>query len=239
MALPRIDQPTYELTLPSTKERIRYRPFLVKEEKILLMAQEGDDLGEQIESVKQIINNCIISKNVKTETLSTFDIEFIFINIRSKSVGNFVELQYKHECSAENNEECQIPFRVNLDDVYVENNEIHTNKIELTDAVGVFMKYPDFKLLYKITAMEKFEEMLEVISRCIDIIYMGDETYSPSDYTNKEMLEFLENLSQEQFQNISNFFETMPQTAVDVEIKCKKCGYENKMVLKGISDFFV
>ena len=110
MTLPTLDQPTYELTLPSTKERIRYRPFLVKEEKILLMAQEGDDIGEQIESIKQIIRNCIISGNVRIETLSTFDIELLFIKIRSKSVGNFVELQYKHECSAENNEECQIPF---------------------------------------------------------------------------------------------------------------------------------
>jgi len=239
MTLPTLDQPTYELTLPSTKERIRYRPFLVKEEKILLMAQEGDDIGEQIESIKQIIRNCIISGNVRIETLSTFDIELLFIKIRSKSVGNFVELQYKHECSAENNEECQIPFRVDLDNVYIENQDNHTNKIELTDTVGIFMKYPDFKLLHKITTMDNFEEMLTVITKCIDVIYMGEETYSPSDYSDEEMLNFLENLSQEQFLKVSEFFDTMPQTAYDVEIKCKKCGYENKMMLKGISDFFV
>jgi len=247
MTLPVLDQPTYELTLPSTSKKIRYRPFLVKEEKILLMAQEGGDLGEQIESVKQIIRNCIITKDVKIEKLSTFDIEYIFVKIRSKSVGQNIELQYRRddckEVLVEDNNPpprtCQIDFIVNLDEVYIDKVDTHTNKIQLTDNIGIFMKYPDFKMLHKISTMNNYEEMIEVIGDCIETIYMNEELYDPKEYTNEELNNFLESFSQEQFQRVSNFFDTMPQTAYDAQMVCRKCGWRNELKLRGITDFFV
>ena len=247
MTLPVLDQPTYEMTLPSTNKKIRYRPFLVKEEKILLMAQEGDDVGEQIEAVKQIIRNCIISTGVRVEDLSTFDIEYLFIQIRSKSVGKDIELQYrKDECKEVLEEDnnppprtCQLAFVVDLDKVYIDKTEGHTNKIELTDQVGVFMKYPDFRLLHKITTLNDYDEMIKVIGRCIETIYMDEQIFDPKEYTEEEMQTFLESFSQEQFQKISDFFDSMPQTAYDANIVCRKCGWKTDMKLKGISDFFV
>jgi hypothetical protein len=247
MTLPKLDQPTYELVLPSTKERIKYRPFLVKEEKILLMANEGGDSSEQVEAVKQIVRNCIISGTLNVEKLSTFDLEYLFIKIRSKSVGNEISLNYKREgCTAELEgakdtipRTCQIPFKLDLDDVTIENVEGHTNNIKLTDTVGVVMKYPDFKLLEQIQTMETYDEILDVIIGCVETIYMGEETYDPTEYSIEEMRNFIEELSQDQFQHISEFFETMPATATNVNVVCSKCGWKTNIKLKGISDFFV
>lgn len=245
MTLPIINQPTYELTIPSSKEKIRYRPFLVKEEKILLMAQEGTELDEQIEAVKQIIRNCVVSDGFKFEKLSTFDIEYLFINIRSKSVGNILDLNYRFDnCTAELEDGsatpriCQVPFQLNLEDVSVRGQDGHNNIINLTDDVGVVMKYPDFKLLNKIVSMSNYEQLLDVIGGCVQMIFMGEETYDPSEYSDAQLREFFENLSQDQFKKVSHFFETMPQTVSNVNIECKKCGKRQSVEIKGISDFF-
>lgn len=245
MSLPIINQPTFELTVPSTKDKIRFRPFLVKEEKILLMAQEGGDLDEQIESVKQIIRNCVVSESFRTENLSTFDIEYLFIKIRSKSVGNIIDLNYRvDECTADlGNDDpipriCQVPFQINLEDVIVQGEDGHNNIIQLTDEVGVVMKYPDFRLLNKIAAMGTYDELLEVVGGCVKMIFMGEDTFDPADYQPEELRNFFENLSQDQFKKISEFFETMPQTQAVVNVNCAKCGKQEQIKLKGISDFF-
>lgn len=244
MSLPIINQPTYELTLPSTNKTLRFRPFLVKEEKILLMAQEGGDIDEQIESVKQIVRNCIVS-DTNVDTMSTFDIEYLFIKIRSKSVGNIINLNYKFDnCTAELNDDstvpriCEVPFELDLDEVVVKTEGEHNNIINITDDVGVVMKYPDFKLLSKIASMNNYDELIDVVGNCVKMIFMGDETYDPSEYKSEELRNFFESLSQEQFQKVSNFFETMPQTMAKVHIQCKKCGKMENIELKGISDFF-
>lgn len=242
MELPKLDAPTYELSLPSTKKKIRYRPFLVKEEKILLMANEGDDTDEQIMAVKQILTNCIISPKVNIEKLSTFDIEYLFVNIRAKSVGNIVSLSYKKEnCVGENDSDpktCQIPFSVNLDEVSIERTKSHSNKIDLNDDVGVVMKYPDFKTMARMQEISDVDDVLSMIIDCIEFIYQGEEIYNTKDYGKDQLAGFLESLTQNQFDKINEFFETMPSVYADANVKCSKCGWETSFKLKGISDFF-
>jgi hypothetical protein len=243
MALPKLDMPTYNLILPSNKKKIKYRPFLVKEEKILLMANEGDDIEEQIDAAKQVISNCIITSGIKVETLATFDIEYLFVNIRSKSVGNIIQLNYKHDCANKSEDgtlvQCDVRFDINLDNVEIENTEDHTNKIELTDMVGVIMKYPDFKMLTGIKNLNNFDDTMKMLKNCIEYIYDGDEVHDINDYNDEEVFSFLESLSQGQFQKINNFFETMPQCVTDADVKCPDCGWTNSFKLRGISDFFV
>ena len=244
MALPKLDTPTYNLTIPSTKKKIKFRPFLVREEKILLMANEGDDVEEQVDAAKQIIANCIITKGVKIESLATFDIEYLFVNIRSKSVGNVVQLNYKREGCTNKTEDgtptqCDVRFDINLDNVEIENNEEHTNKVQLTDTIGVIMKYPDFRMLTGIQNLNTFEDTMKMLKNCIEYIYDGDEVYDIADSDDEEVSEFLESLSQMQFQKINTFFETMPQCVTDANVKCPDCGWTNTFKLRGITDFFV
>ena len=244
MALPKLDTPTYNLTIPSTKKKIKFRPFLVREEKILLMANEGADVEEQVDAAKQIIANCIITKGVKIESLATFDIEYLFVNIRSKSVGNVVQLNYKREGCTNKTEDgtptqCDVRFDINLDNVEIENNEEHTNKVQLTDTIGVIMKYPDFRMLNGIQNLNTFEDTMKMLKNCIEYIYDGDEVYDIADSDDEEVSEFLESLSQMQFQKINTFFETMPQCVTDANVKCPDCGWTNTFKLRGITDFFV
>lgn len=243
MALPKLDAPTYNLTLPSTKKKIKYRPFLVKEEKILLMANEGNDVEEQIDAVKQIISNCIITKGIKIESLATFDIEYLFVNIRSKSVGNIVQLNYKHDCTNKSADgtptQCDVRFDINLDNVEIENSEDHTNKIDLTDDVGVIMKYPDFRVINGIQSLDTFEDTMKMLSNCIEYIYEGDEVHDVTDYQDEEIFAFLESLSQTQFQSINKFFETMPQCVAEANVRCPDCDWSTSFKLRGITDFFV
>ena len=239
--LPRIDTPTYELEIPSTKQKVRYRPFLIKEEKILLMAQQGDDTDEKIESIKQVIRNCII-QDIDVEKLATFDIEYIFVNLRSKSISNIVELNYNHACNADEEiKEEKIPFHLNLDDVVVEfknENELH-NKIELTDNIGIIMKYPNFSTMRQLTQTETYEDIVGVIATCIDMIYQDEDIYNTTDHPIQEVKDFIENLTQDQFTKINDFFEDMPEAAATCKIKCNKCGFEKDMRVAGITDFFL
>lgn len=239
--LPRIEVPTYELEIPSTKQKVRFRPFLIKEEKILLMAQQGEDVDEKIESIKQIIRNCIV-QDIDVEKLATFDIEYIFVNLRSKSIGNIVELNYTHACTFDDEvKEEKIPFALNLDNSIVtfKEGEFHSNKIELTENIGIVMKYPNFSIMREVTLAETFEDIVGVIAICVDIIYQDEDIFNASDHPISEVKEFIENLTQDQFSKINEFFEDMPETAVDCKIRCNKCGFEKDMRVAGITDFFL
>ncbi len=238
--LPTINAPTYDLTIPSTNESVKFRPFLVKEEKILLMAQEGEELQEKIDAIKQIIGNCLVS-DVNVDKLSTFDIEHIFIKLRSKSIGNVIGLSYNREdCTEEGAGQggCQIPFTLDLEKAEIENQEGHTNELNLTSDIKIIMKYPDFNILNSVLTADSVDDVIDVVATCIDMIVDGSEVYNASDYSESELKTFVENLTQQQFESINNFFNTMPETACDVNIVCRKCGWKKSMKVKGITDFF-
>lgn len=238
--LPTINAPTYDLTIPSTNESVKFRPFLVKEEKILLMAQEGEELQEKIDAIKQIIGNCLVS-DVDVDKLSTFDIEHIFIKLRSKSIGNVIGLSYNREdCKEEGVGQggCQIPFTLDLEKAEIENQEGHTNELNLTSDIKIIMKYPDFNILNSVLTADSVDDVIDVVATCIDMIVDGNEVYNTSDYSESELKTFVENLTQQQFESINNFFNTMPETACDVNISCRKCGWKKSMKVKGITDFF-
>ena len=247
MGLPKITVPEYSLKLPSTGEEIKYRPFLVKEEKILLIAMESEDEKQIADATKTVIKNCIFG-NVDIETLPIFDIEFIFLWLRGRSKGEEIELKYScPTCKAD------IPIFFNIEDVSVKKTEGHTNKIQLTDELGVCLKYPDMKLQGKIDNIEddkQIEVVFKTILLCIDYIYDNEKTYPAKDHTADEMQDFIESLSDEQFQKISKFFDTMPKLQHDITLECtnkvkgegkkkdKVCGYKEDMTLEGLQSFF-
>jgi len=237
MALPTINTPTYELVVPSTDEKIKYRPFLVKEEKILLIASESGKQEDIINAIKQIATACTFGK-LKIGRMPMFDVEYIFLQIRAKSVGEVSELTL----IAPDDKETRVIVEVDLSEVKVQEIEGHTNKIELTDEMGIYMQYPTVDTFSKsgmteITALN----MLEVISACIAQIYdkKGEEVWESKDSTKKELVDFIEQLSSKQFAEIQKFFDTMPKLKHVVTVKNPKTKKETEVVLSGLSDFFV
>ena len=229
MALPTISTPTYTLKLPSSGEIIKYRPFLVKEEKVLLMAAESGDEKEIAIAVNSIIKNCV-KDEVDTDSLAVFDIEYLFLNLRSKSIGESVKLLIPCE-HCEN--ECKVS--VNLSDINVEKTEGHNKKIQLTDSIGVIMKYPTFKATETI---DIDKDPLKIINMCIDQVYDSKSVYNTKDSSEEELVEFVDSLNQEQFKKIQEFFETMPKLRKEVDFKCSKCEKENNVVVDRLQDFF-
>ena len=236
MALPKLTTPTYELEIPSTDEKIKYRPFLVKEEKILLIALESGESKDIINAVKEIVSECTFGK-VDLGILPMFDVEYIFLNIRSKSVGEVSTLRLL--CPDDG--ETYANVEVNLNDVQVQVDEGHNNKIELTDEMGIIMTYPNIDSytesgITDITA----SNMLDVIGTCILQIYDkgGEEVFEAKDQTKKELVEFVEQLSSKQFADLQAFFDTMPKLKHEVEIENPKTKVKSKVVLQGLSDFF-
>ena len=211
MPLPKIATPTYELEIPSTKKKIKYRPFLVKEEKILLLAMETNDPKEIAESVKNVINNCIITRGVKVDKLSTFDIEYLFLNIRGKSVGEEVEVMV----TCPDDEETQVPMVINLDEIKVVKDPKHNRDIKLDDELTLRMKYPSLNEFVKSNFSNEedmsIDDTFGMITGCIEQIYNEEESWASSDSTPKELREFLEQLTSTQFKEIETFFETMPK----------------------------
>ena len=236
MALPKLTTPTYELELPSTDEKIKYRPFLVKEEKILMMAMESKTSADITQAVKDIVNECTFNK-VNISNMPMFDVEYIFLQIRSKSVGEVSKL--KLLCPDDGKTYADV--ELNLNEVKVQVGDDHTNKIKLNDGMGMIMKYPtidSFKEsgIKNITATN----MLEVISTCILQIYEedGKKTYDPKDQTQKELTDFIEQLSTKQFKDVQSFFDTMPKLKHEITIKNPKTKKESKITLTGLNDFF-
>ena len=237
MALPIMDHPTYELQIPSTKKKIRYRPFLVKEEKVLLLAMESGDEGNIKQAVIDLLTACIKSK-IKIESLSLFDLEYIFLNIRAVSVGEVVEM--KLTCSDDG--ETEVPYALNLTEISVFFPKGHTNKIMLTKDTGVIMKYPSFKTFVDQnfgTGEEITQDNLTtIISENIDQIFQGEDVYDSSTTTKKEFIEFVESLTNEQLLKLQKFFETSPRLEHSFTIKNPNTGVESEYVLRGLNSFF-
>lgn len=248
MSLPVIDTPVFEMNLLSIKGPITYRPFLVKEEKLLLMAMEAGDQREIITTSKQIINNCILSENVNAETLPLFDLQMALLKIRSKSVGEEIELEMRHfEGKNSNDEECDgiTKIKINLSDLKLTTHDNHSKHVKLTDAISIDMKYPTMSVYHRMTAMDEVEdastvnELFNIIIDCIDNIYSGDEIFSANDHTKEEMNDFVNSLTSDQFEKLKTFFNTMPSLLYDIQFTCSKCHCEEKQTLNGVADFFL
>ena len=238
MPLPRIATPTYELELPSSGKSIQYRPFLVKEEKVLVIALESEDTKQITTAIKNVIRNCVLTKGIKVESLPTFDIEYLFLNIRGKSVGE--ELEVNIICP--DDEETQVPVTINLDDIKVQKNEDHTNKVKLDATLMMEMKYPSLDQFIKnnfdFKDQNAMDQSFELIASCIDKIYSEEEVWATEDCTKKELNEFLESMNSSQFKDIEKFFETMPKLSHKVKVTNPKTKVENEVVLEGLASFF-
>ena len=245
MGLPKIAVPEYSLILPSNGKEIKYRPFLVKEEKILLMAMESEDEKQVIEATKNVIKNCVFG-DFEVEKAPMFDIEYIFLNLRSKAKGEIIDLKYKCPTC-----EGKIEISMNIDDIQVKKEVDHSNKIELDNNLGVVMNYPNMLIQSEIDQMQEHsvEKIFNTILLCIDYIYDKEQIYSTKDHTKQEMQDFLESLTDEQFQKISKFFESSPKLKHDVKLNCKNkvkgkgkekkvCNYKEDLTLEGLQSFF-
>ena len=236
MALPKLTTPVYELVIPSTDEKIKYRPFLVKEEKILLIAMESNENNQILQAVKDIVTECTFNK-LNLGTMPMFDVEYIFLNIRAMSVGEISKLRLL----CPDDKETYGEIDVNLSEVIVQVEEGHTNKIELTDEMGLYMKYPtiDSFVSTGITDVTA-SNMLDVITTCIAQIYdkKGEEVFDANDQTKEELVEFVEQLNSKQFQDVQKFFDSMPKLKHVVKLENPKTGVVNDILLQGLSDFF-
>ena len=238
MPLPKIATPTYELELPSTGESIQYRPFLVKEEKVLVIALESEDNKQITNAIKAVLKNCIITKGIKVEKLPTFDIEYLFLNIRGKSVGE--ELEVNIICP--DDETTQVPVTINLDEIKVEKSEDHSNKIKIDSSIMMELKYPSLdefiKNNFDFNEKNAMEQSFDLIASCIDKVYTEDEVWASADCTKKEMKDFLEQMNSSQFKEIEKFFETMPKLSHTVKVTNPKTKVESDVVLEGLASFF-
>jgi len=238
MPLPKIATPTYEMVLPSSNKKIKYRPFLVKEEKILIIAMESEDQKQITNALKTVINNCILSRGIKVDKLSTFDIEYLFLNIRGKSVGENVEVMIT--CPDDN--ETQVPVIIPLDEIKIQRNPKHQRDIKLDDNLVMRMRYPSLnefiKTNFDFTDEVGVEESFDLVISCIDQIFNEEESWTSSDCTKKEMVDFLEQLSSKQFKDVEQFFDTMPKLSHKIKVTNPKTKVENEIVLEGLSSFF-
>ena len=238
MPLPKIATPVYELELPSTGETIQYRPFLVKEEKVLVIALESEDTKQITTAIKNVIKNCIKTKDVKVENLPTFDIEYLFLNIRGKSVGEDIEVSV----TCPDDGETQVPVTINLDDIKVQKNEDHTNRIKLDDSIMMEMKYPSLdqfiKNNFNFEERSAMDQSFELIATCIDKIFTEDDVWVAEDCSKKEIVEFLEGMNSSQFKEIEKFFETMPKLSHTIKVKNPKTKKESEVVIEGLAGFF-
>ena len=238
MPLPKIATPTYELVLPSTEKTVQYRPFLVKEEKVLVIALESEDTKQITNAIKAVLKSCVQTKGIKVEQLPTFDIEYLFLNIRGKSVGE--EIDVNIICPDDG--ETEVPVKIALDDIQVEKNEEHTNQIKLDDNLMMELKYPSLdqfiKSNFDFNDTSQMDQSFTLIASCIDKIYSEDEVWATADCTKKEVNEFLESMNSSQFKEIEKFFDTMPKLSHTIKVTNPKTGVESDVVLEGLASFF-
>ena len=238
MPLPKIATPTYELELPSTGESINYRPFLVKEEKLLVLALETEDTKQITTAIKNVLKNCVLTKGVRVDQLPTFDIEFLFLNIRGKSVGEEIEVNI----ICPDDEETQVPVTINLDDIGIQKNDTHSNQIKLDKDLMMELKYPSLEQFIKnnfdFDDANAMDQSFDLIAACIDKIYTADEVWAVADCTKKEVKEFLEQMNSSQFKEIEKFFETMPKLSHTVKVTNPKTKVKSDVVLEGLASFF-
>ena len=243
--LPKIDVPIYNVKLLSNGKNLRFRPFTVKEEKLFLMANEGEDLDNVVDTIKQILNNCILD-DFDVNSLPLFDIEHLFLNIRARSISEVVNLKYKcnnNVIDEESKEEkkCNniVEIDLNILQIEPEKQEGHTNKIEITEKMGVVMKYPNFDTLKKFDVENEADSIIKITVDCIDYVYDADTIYYAKDFTEQDLIEFIESMQAKDLEKIKTFFDTMPKMKKDIDFKCNKCGHEEKIELEGIQNFFV
>ena len=238
MPLPTITTPSYELELPSTGKKIKYRPFLVKEEKLLVLALETENTKDISTAIKTVLKNCIQSRGVKIDKLPTFDIEFLFLNIRGKSVGEEIEVNL----IAPDDEVTSVPVTINIDDIKISKKKDHTNKIKLDDSLMMEMKYPSLdefvKNNFDFDGEVDMDQSFDLIASCIDKIYNEEEVWSTADCTKKEVKDFLEQMNSLQFKEIESFFDSMPKLSHTVTFTNPKTKVESTVVLEGLSSFF-
>ena len=239
MPLPKIATPTYELELPSTGKPVQYRPFLVKEEKLLVIALESEDTKQITTAIKAVIKACILTKGIKVENLPTFDIEYLFLNIRGKSVGE--ELDVNIICP--DDEKTQVKVTIDLDDIKCHKNEDHTNKIKLDGTIMMEMKYPSLDQFIKSNfdmseSANQMDQSFDLIASCIDKLYNEEEVWASEDCSKKEMKDFLESMNSSQFKEIEKFFETMPKLSHTIKVTNPETKVESDVTLEGLAAFF-
>ena len=239
MPLPKVNTPTYELVLPSSGRKIRYRPFLVREEKILIMALESEDVKQITNAVIEILNNCVLTKGTKIEKMSTFDIEYLFLNVRSKSVGETIDVNIT--CPDDN--KTSVQMTIDLDTIKIKKDKTHKDTIKLDDSLSMKMKYPSMDQFIESnfdtsTQGDDIKTTLNMIISCIDTIYTEEESWSGTDSSKKELEEFIESLNSKQFKSIENFFTTMPKLTHKVKVKNPNTGVESEVTLEGLAAFF-
>ena len=238
MPLPKISTPTYELELPSTGKTIKFRPFLVKEEKLLVLALESDDSKEITNAIKAVLKDCIQTRGVKVDTLPTFDIEYLFLNIRGKSVGEDIEVSVLCPDDGETYTEVQI----SIDDIKVTRDKNHSTQIKIDDNLMMEMKYPSLdqfvKSNFEFSNDNQVDQSFELIASCIYKVYSADEAWTTDDFTKKEVTEFLEQVNSAQFKEIESFFSTMPKLSHEVQVVNPKTKKKSKVTLEGLASFF-
>ena len=238
MPLPTISTPTYELVLPSSNRKIKFRPFLVMEEKILILAMESQDTKQIANAVKNVITHCILTKGIKVDKLSTFDIEYLFLNIRGKSVGEDIEVMV----TCPDDGKTQVPALINIDSIKIQKSDDHDRDIKLDEQYTLRMRYPSLNEFIKnnfaTTTEMNVDDTFDLIASCIDQVYSEEESWASADCTKKELSTFLEQLDSKQFKAIEKFFETMPKLSHTVKVTNPNTKKENKIVLEGLQNFF-
>ena len=242
MPLPVVATPTYELILPSNKKAVKYRPFLVKEEKVLILAMESGDSKEITNAVKDVLKNCILTRGIKIDTLPSFDIEYLFLNIRAKSVGESVELIVT--CPDDGETQVDVTLDINKIEVIIPEN--HSSEVKVDGNIVVKMKYPslqefinnNFDFSGQNTSEQTINKSFEVVASCVDMVYTKDESWSSADVTKKELVEWLQTFDANQFKQIEEFFNTMPKLSHTMKVINPNTGVENEIVLEGLSSFF-
>ena len=238
MPLPTISTPTYELTLPSSNRKIKYRPFLVKEEKILILAMESQDTKQIARSVKDVIAKCILTRGTKVEKLSTFDIEYLFLNIRGKSVGEKIEVMV----TCPDDGKTQVPMSIDIDSIKIQKDEKHSTDIKLDDTYTLRMKYPSLNEFIKnnfgtVESMS-VDDTFDLIASCIDQVYSDEESWTSDECTKKELSDFVESLNSSQFKLVENFFLTMPKLSHKIKVTNPNTKVESDVTIEGLQSFF-
>ena len=239
MPLPKISAPTYELVLPSSGKKVKYRPFLVREEKILIMALESEDTKQITTAIKDVLSTCILSRGIKIDKLATFDIEYLFLNVRAKSVGETVEVNV----TCPDDGITQVQMEIDIDSIKIQRDPEHTNIIKLDDNLSVQMNYPSLNQFIETnfdtnTDQSQVDQSLEVIMTCIGQVYNQDEAWEASECTKKELKDFVESMNSKQFKEVENFFSTMPKLTHNIKVTNPETKVESTVVLEGLASFF-
>ena len=237
MPLPSIATPTYEIILPSSNRKIKFRPFLVKEEKILILAMESQDTKQIASAVKNVLTHCILTKGIKVDKLSTFDIEYLFLNIRGKSVGEIIEVMV----TCPDDGKTQVPMSINIDSIKVQKDKDHSPDIKLDDQYTLRMKYPSLNEFIKNNfdaGNLKVDDTFDLIASCIDQVFSDEESWTSDECTKKELIDFIEQMNSSQFKKVEKFFDTMPKLSHKVKVINPNTKVESEIVIEGLQSFF-